>query len=389
MTAKPIDLTGEPASAVARKVETDLGTDRGSVVARGLDIRTLDQALAESKVDMEAWQVDRHVVNSWEVTIGGSQTKSGEPETFTNYQVKVWLKRRVPAPLEEAIAKATDRLLRGRPPCHRPPRTKLPRDILLEVALYDAHFGKLAWRRETGTDYDLKIAEAIYQHAVEDLLGRVAGWPVGEILFPVGNDFLHAQNDEAQTPRGKNHLDTDGRLAKAFEAGILAVARAVDSCLTVAPVRLVWVPGNHDPQASYFLAKVLEARYAGRKGVVVDVGLNPRKYHRHGTCLLGMTHGSDERHRDLPLIMAGEQAEAWAETTCREWHIGHLHQRRQTVHLAGETVGPVMVRILPSLSASDAWHHTKGYVGGPRAAEAYLWSASGGYVGHFSVDARP
>jgi hypothetical protein len=35
-------------------------------------------------------------------------------------------------------------------------------DLLNLYVLTDAHFGKLAWGEETGSDYDLKIAEQMY-----------------------------------------------------------------------------------------------------------------------------------------------------------------------------------------------------------------------------------
>jgi hypothetical protein len=41
---------------------------------------------------------------------------------------------------------------------------------LLEVALMDVHFGMLAWGKETGTDYDIDIAEELFLYAVQDLL---------------------------------------------------------------------------------------------------------------------------------------------------------------------------------------------------------------------------
>jgi hypothetical protein len=324
------------------------------------------------------------------VTIGGSGTASGVPETFTNYQVHVWLRRHVPAPIELALDRAVDRLVTemdARPRPIRKPRPR-PKGIMVELALYDLHLGKLAWHRETGEDYDVRIASAVHHNAVDDIMNRISGWRVDSFLVPIGNDFFHADNDDAQTPRGKNHLDVEGRLPKSFEEGISSMTSTVDACLNVAPVKMVWIPGNHDPRTSYYLFKLLEARYEHDRHVSVDVSLSPRKYHRHGTCLLGLTHGSEESHKDLPLIMAGEVPEDWARTTCRELHVGHFHKRKQTVHVAGESIGPVMVRILPSLSAADAWHHSRGYVNGPRAAEAYLWSAKSGYVGHFSVDAR-
>ncbi len=45
-----------------------------------------------------------------------------------------------------------------------------------------------------------------------------------------------------------------------------------------------------------------------------------------------------------------------------------------------------IIRILPSLSGTDSWHHEKGYVGNTRAAQAYAWGRDTGYKGHFQVN---
>jgi len=84
--------------------------------------------------------------------------------------------------------------------------------------------------------------------------------------------------------------------------------------------------------------------------------------------------------------MASEAPDAWAKSKHREIHVGHFHKRKQTQYLAGDTFGGVTVRVLPSLSGTDAWHFSKGYVKGLRAAEAYLWSKRGGYTGHLSAN---
>jgi hypothetical protein len=44
----------------------------------------------------------------------------------------------------------------------KPPTHFLRDDPLNQYVLTDAHFGKLAWGEETGSDYDLKIAEQMY-----------------------------------------------------------------------------------------------------------------------------------------------------------------------------------------------------------------------------------
>lgn len=55
-------------------------------------IHTLEDAISYSKVDMSVWEVERHVFNSWEVTMRDADKN---PIKRTNVQVKVWFVKRV------------------------------------------------------------------------------------------------------------------------------------------------------------------------------------------------------------------------------------------------------------------------------------------------------
>ncbi len=256
-----------------------------------------------------------------------------------------------------------------------------PSPILCEIALYDHHFGKLAWAPETGSNYDLDIAERLYEHAVLDLLDRVKSYRPEEFLLTVGQDIFHVDNAQYQTTAGTPQ-DTDGRLSKMIETAERATFRAVRELAKRGKVKVLWVKGNHDAVMSQMLCRVIAAEFRHDDRVTVDVSPAARKYVRYGASLLGFVHGNGIPTRDLPLIMARERPKDWAQCTTREWHTGHLHQERVTEKLG------VRVRILPSLCGTDAWHSEAGYVGNRRAAEAYLYEKTGGYFAHFQVDAR-
>lgn len=260
---------------------------------------------------------------------------------------------------------------------------------MLEVSVFDAHFGKLCWGEETGTNYDLKIAEQVYKQAVQDLNAKTQSFNVDKILFPIGSDFFHVNNPNNTTAKGTPQ-DADERLKKIFQVGHMAIVHCLDELSARAPVHVTWVPGNHDPDVSWYLAKTIEAWYRNNPNITVDATPTARKYIKYGMCLLGITHGNEEKHADLPTLMAQEAAQDWAATDGghREWHVGHLHKRKETRFIAGDTHVGVPVKILPSLSGTDAWHYRKGYVKAKRAADAYLWSFKDGYAGHFVANAR-
>jgi len=102
--------------------------------------------------------------------------------------------------------------------------------------------------------------------------------------------------------------------------------------------------------------------------------------------MIGMTHGNEESQRDLPTIMATEEPKMWSETMFREWHVGHFHKKKQTNYIAGDTFGGVIVRILPSISGTDAWHYKKGYVHSFRTGEAIIWDKNEGNIGTIAIN---
>src|SRR5690606_36098943 len=84
-----------------------------------------------------------------------------------------------------------------------------PGKYMLELPIMDFHLGKLAWREETGADYDLKIAEGLWRVTVTELLGKAAAFGTPElILFPIGQDFFHFDTPTTTTTAG-TQLDSD------------------------------------------------------------------------------------------------------------------------------------------------------------------------------------
>jgi len=157
-------------------------------------------------------------------------------------------------------------------------------------------------------------------------------------------------------------------------------------CAQIAPVKILWIPGNHDPETSYYLCHTLKSYFRSNPNISVDVGPASRKYILYGINCLMFTHSPKIKSKTgLPLIMAGEQPEMWAKSKHREIHTGHYHIAREIDYFAADTYGPVRVRVLPSLTGTDAWHYEHGFVNTAKAAEAYLWNKTDGYEGHFST----
>jgi hypothetical protein len=389
LNASAILVQTAPTDAPSPGIRSDSGANTHEIVSK--NPRTLADLVKVCEVDLKVWRIARHVVNKWEV---GVKQDDGTVLTSPLFQIKVWLEPLPGQQIAEALKEVIREISKGvRLPDVMSPAKKavsVEDPHMLELSLPDIHVGKLAWSPEVGEDYDIKIAPTLAMQAARALLCKASVFPLQSILLPLGNDYFNV-NNAAGTTQGGTPQDEDGRWKKTFKIGIRLAVDLIELCRGKTPggVDVILVPGNHDPERLYYLGEVLQGIYGKTPDVRINNGEKSRKYFRFGTTLLGFTHGHGEKHDRLPLIMAGEKAQDWAETTHHEWHLGHLHHKRETRYVAGNEFGPVRVRILPSLCPADEWHFGAGYVGSKRAAEAYLWSFNRGYTGHLSWSPTP
>ena len=142
-------------------------------------IHTLDELLRCAEVDLSVWYVDRHVINKWEV---GARAPTGAILTSPLCQVNAWLRRKV---FEEHFANTMKSMwdaFREKAPERHARTYPKSQGGLLEIALFDVHYGRRCWAPETGSDYNLEIAEDLYTTALESLLARASGHNIENIL---------------------------------------------------------------------------------------------------------------------------------------------------------------------------------------------------------------
>jgi len=336
------------------------------------EIRTVDDALAYAEIDLEKWVVERSKINYWE---SASLDADKQPQVTPLWQVVVWLKPKVASALEVALEALVERM-----PAERRLKAKAADrtgERMVEVALYDLHFGMLAWAPETGEDYDVSIARRVTADAIAQIADRTKGLGVTEFLFPIGNDLFHINDPTGLTPASRNQLDVDTRLPKIIEEVGMAMRDAVGMLSDIAPVKLIWVPGNHDPQTSYWLLRELAAWYRDDERVIVDTSPKPRKVVQYGINLIWLLHGADlaaKNEKALAGLFASEAADVWAPNQYREIHRGHTHKKDELWFAGVETYGGVVVRTIPSLVGTDAWHFRKGYVKTTKTAQFFVWN---------------
>ena len=236
----------------------------------------------------------------------------------------------------------------------------------------DWHLGLFSWGRETGENWDLKIAETVIGDAACELIG--ASPASAEAIILGGGDLFHADNTENRTARSGHTLDVDGRYAKVVQVGGRLKVRTVDAALARherVTVRIL--RGNHDDHTAIAIGHFLLAWYRNEPRVTVD--LDPslffwRRFHR---VMIGATHGHTVRIQDMPSIMAHRRAEDWGQTQHRYVHGFHLHHKKMFATEGGGVICEVHQAPVPQ----DAWHHGSGFLSG-RSLQSITYDAAMG-----------
>lgn len=345
--------------------------------------QSVEDIIERFKIDLSVWEPFNVTPNVW--MVGAKHPDTGKILTRELYQTKVRFRRKPGASVAELTADLmADLLVAAEERKHSAAILTFPlgtEKFALEPDLFDIHLAKYAWKEETGDDYDTALGYQIAQAALGDLMAQAKPYPVSECILPLGNDFFHYDNPQGETTAG-TALDRDTRFQKMFRVGCDLAQHMIERCAEIAPTKVIVVPGNHDTTMAFTMGVVMEKLFSRDKRVTFDNSPKPRKYHRYGKNLIGFTHGHGEKPDILPQLMAMEEPEAWALTTCREMHMGHFHvgKRRDPVRVDDKT--SVTLRWIRSLAGVDAWHAGKGFTG-RRHAEAFLWREAGGLRAHF------
>jgi hypothetical protein len=369
--------------------ETEQTKNGFVVVVRTLErIKTASEAMEKAGIDLAIWKPIKVVANSWEVAV---REEDKSITTYPLWQVKVTCERRVPESIELAVDTLAKRVFAGRFTWPDIKHNRPKRDpSKLVVGLVDHHFGKLCWKPEVLSSYDLKIATELYARAIvatqRQCEARRAD--IEEIIMPVGNDFAHVDNRAGATEAGTPQ-DSDGRYEKL--AGVMeeALIRSVEEARKIAPVRVIWVGGNHDRVTSMWLCRCIHWAFEGDRHVTVDTAPCPVKYTQFGQCLLGFAHGEAPKMKALQVMMTTERADDWAKSkACREWITGHFHSEKMTERIGTYEESGQVFRVLPSLCGTDSYHYRNGYSMSRKATQNLLYSFEHGItaVFHESVE---
>jgi hypothetical protein len=265
---------------------------------------------------------------------------------------------------------------------------------MLEISIADPHLGMFCWAPSSDLDYNLDIAEKSYLYAIHRLLdmAQMYGTPE-EILFPIGNDYLHAQ--PMPTTKGTNYGTMSGVAQPemvdwhhVYMRGEQLLIQAIELLKLVAPVRVIEVTGNHDTTLSFTLARLVNAYYHNDQNVTVDASPSPYKFVHYGCNLIGFKHAAKPAQQvRLAALMANEVPHAWAATDggYREWHIADQHRKGSGTITGMEEQG-VSVEFLPSVVVPNSWHREMTFNHQKRSSCAWIWNYQTGQEARLNVN---
>ncbi len=252
-------------------------------------------------------------------------------------------------------------------------------DLLTIIPANDWHVNLLTWERETGTNWDLHIAERVIGQGIEDAIERTK--PAGIAVVLGGGDLLHSDNNENRTARSGNVLDVDGRHQKGLEVAGRLMVRTIDAALRKNDHVIVRIlQGNHDEHTSVAIGYFLLAWYRNEQRVTVDVDASLFFWLRFGSVMIGATHGHTVKLKDMASIMAHRRAEDWGATKFRYVHGFHIHHASK---FQTEGNGVIMESHQAPIP-QDAWHFGAGFLSG-RSVQTITYHRDFGEVSRVRV----
>jgi len=366
-------------------VKWDEGKDSATYEYKGTkEITNFEQAIAFSGVDLNVWEVERKTFNSWDVTMKQQVDGKVVPLKSTNYQFKLWFKRKKEEyTKDEFLSELRESLSEVAKSIAKKPIKAKPKNSgnALEVDVFDPHLGKLAWHEETGENYDIKIAKERYLSAIDDLINKSKGYDIEKVIYPLGNDFFHIDHMLGLTTKG-TQLDTDVRWQKSWMIGRAVAVKSIEMLREIAPVEVKIIPGNHDFQRMFYLGDLLSVLYENCNNTEIDNAPTIRKFSRWGKCAIMFIHGDKGRYNEYPLVMLRHIMNLGWNTEYHEVHTGHFHKTKKIEHMVADEFKGIIVRVLKSISGTDAWHDHSGFVDNIKGAEGYIYNKDEGLIGN-------
>jgi len=292
-----------------------------------------------------------------------------------------WVKTDRDKETQEAIMLATVEAMNDEiKPCVLIPAPEINSitELMNLYTITDYHLGMLAWKEETGDNWDTQIAE---DALVEWFHQAIQQSPNSEnAIFAQLGDFMHWDGFDAVTPSSGHLLDADTRFQRLVRVAIRVIRRVIAMLLKKHQhITVIMAEGNHDMSSSIWLRELFSTLYSEEPRVTVDTNPDPYYCVEHGDCSLFFHHGHKKNFKMISEVFAAKYREIFGRTKHSFAHMGHMH------HLKVEENNLMVVEQHRTLSGKDAYASRGGYIAG-RDAKVITYHSKYGEVSRVTIN---
>ena len=244
---------------------------------------------------------------------------------------------------------------------------------VLEICFPDLHFGLEANALEGAEDFNSEILYHKMMKATDSILAQIKSHEgdLDSIYLTFLGDIMDYDTAKKTTTAGTPRIESgvferDYNIALECLSNILYLVAQI----TVCPINIVYVPGNHDELLGYTIMRTLQALFGNNKRFNFDINQKSRKYVVIGKNLIGYTHGKMDKNRINQWLYV-EAKEHISFVDRIEIHAGHLH------HEVVSDDNGVVLRYLPTIAGKSLWEFNKGY-NSYRNLLSFVWDKTEG-----------
>jgi hypothetical protein len=213
--------------------------------------------------------------------------------------------------------------------------------------------------------------------------------PFEKVLMVFGNDYFNYTHAKPFTATSNGtYQESDSRYQKMFITGVNQAVKRIEQASELAPVHVIFIPGSHDEENTWYMGIVLNAYFRNNTNVTIDISPTLRQFLQFGKNLLGFDHGQYPTFERLFANMAFADTKAWESTVFKYFFTGHLHHKEVKARvwqggpklvnikkgelLITEDLNGILFDRLTSLTSNDYYEHSRGFIH-IKNAEAFIF----------------
>ena len=203
-----------------------------------------------------------------------------------------------------------------------------------------------------------------------------------KIVFVLGGDLVNMDTylgTTTQLTPVENGMPATEAYKLAFELMFWSVNFLKQYCNEL---EILYIPGNHSRLTEAHIAYSL-SRCITDPHIIWNIEYAERKVVVYGNSMLCFEHGDFDTKRSF-FVFATEFSEQWGKAKFRVCYTGHYHKEKKIEYITADEINGFTLRVLPSLTGTDKWHHSNKWTMNKRGGIIELHSISEGPTGQFS-----